>query len=199
MGAFCRQTISAVPRRVLASIAIKYHRQIAWRSSCQGVSLKWTGQVRDVLLRTSSIMECGVLRAMRSFKSIVVLLVLHSPTACFADVPTFEQVQEQCAEWGFAGAMASCYLDKDKSLGAELTVTYNRLKRCYNRARADELVSSQRAWLAYQEKTCRLQERAIEFEGPAIARLSYAACLVKTTLSRMRELYILLDQEECAR
>lgn len=136
---------------------------------------------------------------MRSLKYIVATLALHSPTLCFADVPTFEEVQAQCAEWGFAGAIATCYLDKDKALGVELTATYNSLKRCYSKKRSQELVASQRAWLAYQEKSCRVKEKAIEFEGSSIARLSYSACLVETTLSRMRELHTLLDQEECAR
>lgn len=131
--------------------------------------------------------------------TLAALFSLIAHTKSYAEVPSFEQVQEECSEWGFAGAIATCYLDKDKTLGSELTRTYNQLKQCYTRARSEELVSSQRAWITYQEKSCRLQERAIEFEGPSIARLEYAGCLVKTTLARMQELRALLDQDDCAR
>jgi uncharacterized protein YecT (DUF1311 family) len=123
--------------------------------------------------------------------------MMHS--AALADVRAFEQVQEECAEFGFAGAMASCYLDKDKALGAELTGVYGQLRRCHSKAHEDALVASQRAWVAYQEQMCGFREKAFEFEGPSIARRSYAGCLVKTTIERIQELRTLLEQGDCAR
>jgi uncharacterized protein YecT (DUF1311 family) len=134
----------------------------------------------------------------RSAGTLAFLCSLIAHSASFADVPTFEQVQEECAEFGFAGAMASCYLDKDKTLGVELAVVYGQLRRCYSKAHEGALVASQRAWVTYQEQTCGFREKAFKFEGPSIARRAYAGCLVKTTIERMQELRTLLEEGDCA-
>jgi uncharacterized protein YecT (DUF1311 family) len=124
---------------------------------------------------------------------LVVLFSFMLHGAAFAQVPTFEQIREECADLGFPGAMATCFLEKDREIGAELAATYNRLRRCYSRARAAELVASQRAWLRYQEKSCRLEERAIAFEGPSIARRAYAGCLLEMTIARATKLQDLAE------
>lgn len=105
-----------------------------------------------------------------------------------------ERHQRACGEaFGFPGAVATCLLDREKEYGAELARSYESLKRREAGTRATMLVESQRAWLTYQDTTCKLYDRTFAEDGANIGKASAALCLLRTTLTRLEELDGLLQ------
>jgi uncharacterized protein YecT (DUF1311 family) len=105
-----------------------------------------------------------------------------------------ERHQRACGEaFGFPGAVATCLLDQEKEYGAELARSYESLKRRETGTRATMLVESQRAWLTYQDTTCKLYDRTFAEDGANIGKSSAALCLLRTTLTRLEELDGLLQ------
>lgn len=102
-------------------------------------------------------------------------------------LPTNDKVVQDCGEqWGSAGAMASCVMEKEKEFGSVLEAEYrSALKRVKS---SSALRDSQRQWLKYQESACAIARSQGAHEGPDFARLSYATCLLRTTLQRVGEI-----------
>ena len=99
-----------------------------------------------------------------------------------------KSVPSRCAltGWGFAGAIATCVIEQEKLYGAALAAEYRRaLAKAAVQANLRE---AQRQWLRYQELTCAFERAEGGREGPSFERLSYARCLLRTTLNRIREL-----------
>jgi uncharacterized protein YecT (DUF1311 family) len=98
-----------------------------------------------------------------------------------------EQLNRQCGEAEIAGLIAECLIAKDRDLGEQLDQLYRQALISAGR-NAALLRESQRNWLKYQESNCRYHEKRLSEEGPGVARLSYARCLVRSTLQRLEEL-----------
>lgn len=121
------------------------------------------------------------------FVALFVLSSTHSMKA--ADGPsTYDEVMARCGPLEIASAIAVCVLNFEKQFGELLEVDYRRLRRCLSGSDEKSLVSSQRAWLRYQDETCRLAERISRPDGLGVAQLRHAQCLTKTTVQRASEI-----------
>jgi uncharacterized protein YecT (DUF1311 family) len=104
-----------------------------------------------------------------------------------------QRLHDECGERErFHGAIALCLLEKEKAYGKELEQIY---RKALTLAGTNEplLRENQRSWLKYQESTCKLREVQMAFEGPTIARVSAAGCLLRMTLERLQELRWMVD------
>lgn len=104
-----------------------------------------------------------------------------------AEPDELEQLYRQCGEAEIAGLIAECLIAKERDLGKQLDQVYRQALISVER-NAALLRESQRNWLKYQESNCRYHEKRSSEEGPGVARLSYARCLLRSTLQRLEEL-----------
>lgn len=122
-------------------------------------------------------------------------------TAAASPVVTTDLVYQRCGEAeGFPNAIADCIITEETKQGEALAYLYKRLIE-QSKHNADLLRSSQRAWLAYQKSNCRLHEEYGRFESPGnplpfgFSRISFARCLLRTTLERIDDLKRLVATE----
>jgi uncharacterized protein YecT (DUF1311 family) len=104
-----------------------------------------------------------------------------------AEPDELEQLYRQCGEAEIAGLIAECLIAKERDLGKQLDQVYRQALISVER-NAALLRESQRNWLKYQESNCWYHEKRSSEEGPGVARLSYARCLLRSTLQRLEEL-----------
>ena len=141
-------------------------------------------------VRTGRRVQWGFVAILSALLSAVSATSRSEAAAELADstqLPTEERTVEMCADrWGFAGAIATCVIEQEKLYGAALAAEYRRaLAKAAVQANLRE---AQRQWLRYQELTCAFERAEGGREGPSFERLSYARCLLRTTLNRIREL-----------
>ena len=99
-----------------------------------------------------------------------------------------EQIYHECGErWGFPNAIADCVSEQVSKVGAELEAVYKRGLKDAG-ASAFLLRDSQRAWLRYQQMTCKYTELHNMREGRGVARALAARCSLLTTLRRLEDL-----------
>lgn len=100
-----------------------------------------------------------------------------------------EEIVTACGEeHGVPNAIADCLLRKDKEYGARLQRQYDDLKAMIDAPARSLLVESQRAWLSYQDASCRLAKKLSESEGSNIDRMVGATCTLRATLRRLDEI-----------
>lgn len=110
-----------------------------------------------------------------------------------AELPSaYEEVMARCGPFEMASVIAGCVLELERQIGGKLEVAYRRLRQCLKSSDEKLLVSSQKGWLGYQDASCKLAEIVSRPEGPGVAGLRQAQCLVKTTLQRRSELQDLI-------
>ncbi len=101
-----------------------------------------------------------------------------------------EEILTACSEgYGVPNAIADCMLRKDKEYGARLQREYDELKAGFDAPARALLVESQRAWLSYQDASCRLAKKLSESEGSNIDRMAGATCTLRATLRRLDDLH----------
>jgi tetratricopeptide (TPR) repeat protein len=102
---------------------------------------------------------------------------------------------QRCGETdGFPGPIGTCLLEAERQHGETLAKLYQRLTTKSGN-HSDLVRASQRGWLKYQSDTCALYEKLLSSDGPALARVALAGCLLRTTLQRIDELKTLIEAE----
>jgi len=105
--------------------------------------------------------------------------------------PRIERIDKACGELGIAAPVAGCIFSWEEKYGFELEQLYKRLLK-EKRTDVAILRRSQRAWLQYQKRTCFSHELKAADEGPGVASLASARCLLGTTLRRIEKLRAML-------
>lgn len=108
----------------------------------------------------------------------------------------YRVIYDRCGEkWGSPGGIAECLEEEERAVGKDLTIAYENALRSLNPEHQNKLRISQRAWLSYQNNYCNIMRTlpSLQREGSSFGSLSYASCLLKTTLSRLSELELLLQ------
>ena len=76
--------------------------------------------------------------------------------------------------------MNQCAANEYRSADKELNSFYSKLEK------SKELVSAERAWIAYRDAECAYQVKAVE--GGSMAPLVQASCLADLTKQRLKQL-----------
>ena len=129
---------------------------------------------------------------------VSLLAGLGSPALGAVRAPTedaADKIHSQCRN-AEPDAVADCVLAKEKDYGRKLADKYQSVVELQGAAEKKLLVESQRAWLSYQEKSCKFHEQALAFDGADAARAAGAVCLLRTTLQRLAEFDALLPKLE---
>lgn len=115
------------------------------------------------------------------------LLATHSVSAFAESSPEAEI--EACYNDAvqFDREPAECMADKEREYGDQLGEAYKKLLQIAG-THAASFRASQRAWLKYQTATCEAEERHMSREGRRISSGVREACLLRTTIYRLREI-----------
>ena len=114
--------------------------------------------------------------------AVVLLFVVGAPTA-------MAQVRDKCYEPSEYAVIEQCGWEKFERAEAELNSTYKLL---YGKlkSRNDELqrlVTAQKGWLQYRQKTCDFWISRVQFQAPY--------CMVKLTQARIEEIVHMYECE----